>query len=127
VTYSRPTLIYVLSPSCQSCTQNTANINAFAQAVRSTHDVYGVTLSSAGLAEHLRLSQYPFEVLVDVSPTSVLGLKLGGTPHTIVVSEERKVVHSWLGTLAGRNAREIEDFASIRLPDAISRTSALPK
>lgn len=114
--YDRPTVIYVLKPDCPWCARNTANINALAEAVRSTHYVFGVTLTSDNLAQHLEASGYTFPVLTEVEPIAAIAMKLGSTPQTIVVGTDSKVLHSWIGAYSGQTAREIESFAHIQLP-----------
>jgi len=123
VKYDRPTLIYVLKPDCPWCAVNTANINALAAAVGSTHAVFGVTLTTDKLTEHIESSAYAFPVLKEIEPLVALALKLGSTPQTIVVGTNGKVLHSWLGAYSGQTAKEIESFAGIRLPGLTKRAS----
>jgi hypothetical protein len=118
VNYKRATVLYVLTPECRWCIKNAANINAVARAVESDFDIVGISLAPASrvLSAHVLASKYQFPILTELPAAALLALKIGGTPQTVVVSSEGKVVRSWFGAFAGRTADDVEAFFRIRLP-----------
>ena len=119
VRYLRPTLVYVLKPSCPWCNRNVANINALAGFAKSKYEVVGISLSPDGLREHVSASQYQFPIVAEIPATTAVELKLGGTPQTIVISRESKVIRSWIGAYSGATAVAIQDFFGFTLPGLI--------
>jgi hypothetical protein len=116
VSYRKPTILYILRPDCVWCVRNTANINVLARAVESSHDFFGVSLSSANLSAHVLASGYTFPILEQLPVAAAIAMKLGGTPQTLLVSSEGKIIRSWAGAFAGPTADEIENYFGVRLP-----------
>lgn len=122
VSFRKPTVIYILSPDCAWCHRNVANINALKDAVSGKYDVVGVSLSPIALREHTESARYTFPILASASQNTLIALKVAGTPTTVVVSTDGKVVRAWSGVFVGTNASEIEEFFSIRLPGLTDAT-----
>lgn len=64
-------------------------------------------------------SPFTFPVYNDLSPHSTSSYKLGGTPQTLVISSEGRILKSWFGAYSGPVAQEVEEYFSIRLPGII--------
>ena len=57
-----------------------------------------------------------FPIYTDLAANSVLAYRLGGTPNTLVVSGDGRLLHQWRGAYSGSSKKEIEDYFGITLP-----------
>lgn len=111
-----PTILYVFKPSCGWCTKNIQNIKALAESTRGKYRVIGVSLSSDNLQEYVTKSDLTFPVYSDVSPDVAINYRMGGTPQTIVISSEGKLVKEWKGAYIGNTKQQIETQFGLELP-----------
>ena len=114
--YDKPTVIYVISPSCVWCKRNTQNINALASRKAEAFHFVGVSLSEPGLAEYLNSHGLDFPTYQQLAPESRQMLGLGATPQTIVISRDGRVLKNWIGAFNSELQPEIEEFFGIQLP-----------
>jgi len=119
---SAPTLLYVFTPSCGWCTKNLENIKTLAKDIRN-YRLVGLALSSEGLAEYVAKNGIEFPVLTEPDQSTVRSYRLGGTPATILISPEGRVLKIWMGAWGGRTQAEIETQFSVRLPGFINQGS----
>jgi peroxiredoxin len=119
---SAPTLLYVFTPSCGWCTKNLENIKALAKDTRNYRFV-GLSLSSEGVAEYVAKNGLEFPVLTEPDQSTVRSYQLGGTPATILISPEGRVLKIWMGAWGGRAQAEIESHFGVRLPGLIDERS----
>jgi thioredoxin-related protein len=115
---NRPTLVYVFATRCSWCDRNLANIKALTEAVAGTYEVVGLSLSGEGLRQYVVDRGLGFACAVPV-PTVVAAYRLSGTPQTIVVSAEGKILKSWIGAYQGVVGKEIQAFFGVRLPGVL--------
>lgn len=113
-----PTILYIFSPSCEWCEHNIANIKALASAGSKACRVIGLSLSSDNLQEYAAKHNLNFPIYTELLFTMGSHYKLGGTPQTIVVSSEGRVLKNWKGAYDTDIKREIEEQFHIHLPDA---------
>jgi len=111
-----PTVLYVFAPPCRWCARNLANIQALASARGGTYRFVGLSLSDTGLREYVAANNLRFPVYTRVAPEAIRALRLGGTPHTLVVSSEGKLLKNWVGAYGNDLQREIERYFDVRLP-----------
>lgn len=76
----------------------------------------GLSLSSDGLQRHVSEAGFSFPVYTDISPDTRTAYHLGGTPDTIVVSVDGKVIKHWQGAYVGLTKEEVESYFGVRLP-----------
>jgi hypothetical protein len=124
--FESPTIIYVMSPSCPWCAKNTANIAELARALDPAYQVVGLSLSSVRLTEHVAASGYSFAVYSEPSAATLVALKVGGTPETVVVSAGGKVLRSWRGAFSRRSADEVSAYFGVHLPGLVEPGAELP-
>lgn len=115
----QPLLIYVLSPRCPWCRRNFTNIKSLAQATEGRYLVVGLSVAQGSPAPG-DFSGYPFPVYSDPSAAVLASYKLGGTPQTIVVSTDGRVLQSWKGAYEGEVSDSIEHFFSVKLPGLLN-------
>jgi peroxiredoxin len=106
------TLLYVFSPSCHWCERNRANIDAIAKA-RPDLRIVGVALS--GDSQQLAAPN-PFHLTVRPTPETIRAYGLGGTPATIFVSPDGRVVSAWSGAYGGPIATDVSKVLAVTLP-----------
>lgn len=112
----RPTILYVFSPQCGWCERNSQNINSLAKQLGDRYRLIGLSLSSKDLKEYAGAHGIEFPVYTDL-PFSVTSVyKLSGTPETIIISPEGRVVQAWPGAYTGQFQREVENFFNVSLP-----------
>jgi hypothetical protein len=120
---SRPTVIYIFSPSCDWCERNVANIRALASERSGAFRFVGVSLTESS-EDHLIAEQLGFEVFISPGLQTLSAYGLRGTPQTIVVSTDGTVVRSWTGAYGGRTGQMIERFFGLKLPGLIQAKSS---
>jgi len=111
-----PTILYVFTPPCGWCTKNIQNIKALAEGTKGKYRVIGLSLSSDNLQEYVTKSDLTFAVHSDLSPGVTTTYRMGGTPQTIVISNEGKLVKEWKGAYMGNTKKEIETQFGLELP-----------
>lgn len=113
----RPTLIYVYSSDCGWCTRNFKNIRALAGEISATHRVVGLSLSPTPLKERRRqVAALGFPVLFDLAPHNLTSYRLGGTPETLIVGADGRLLEVWVGAYGEGVATEIERYFQVKLP-----------
>lgn len=118
-----PTVLYVFSPQCKWCEKNIPSIKSFADQVHGKYRLVGMSLSSDGLRSYVAQNGFAFPILDELPPYIVTSYKLGGTPQTIVVSDEGKVLKDWSGAYFGGTKKEIEEYFHVRLPNVDVKAS----
>jgi len=117
ITYpsAAPVLLYYFSPECSWCRRNWDNLRVLANAVQGRFRL--VALSTLPRpSEEVRRRLSGFEVLWNFSQDARSAYRLGGTPMTVVVSADGKVLKAWTGAFQGRVEREIESYFNVDLP-----------
>src|SRR5215831_6109168 len=108
------TVIYVLSPTCTWCKRNEANAEALAINLVGKYRFLGVSLSSDGLSEYAQSAHISSPLYSDLQGNTLSAYKLGGTPQTIVVSPEGKVLKNWKGAYIDEGKEEVESYFGVR-------------
>ncbi len=121
----RPTVLYFFRPGCRWCERNAANIQALAGSRHSCYRFVAISLSDEELKPYLAAHPFAFDVYSGVSAATLKQLGVRGTPQTIVVSTEGRVMKNWSGAFTGDVGRGVESQFGVRLPGLTAeRTSA---
>src|SRR5258708_16496554 len=89
---ARNTLLYVFSPTCHWCERNLPNIKAIIAARQDLH-VVGVYLGPK--LDLQSAAGQPFTDVLQPTPQTASAYHLTGTPATLLISPDGKVVNSW--------------------------------
>lgn len=116
----KPTVFYVISPSCIWCVRNNENIEQLAKLKADDFRFIGLSLAEPGLKEYVEGHRLNFPMYTRLTPETVQSLGLGGTPQTIVISPEGRVLKNWRGAYIEHSRLEVEDYFGIRLPGLTS-------
>lgn len=111
-----PTVFYVFSPQCGWCAKNASNLRVLSESIKGRYRLIGLSLSSTGLDEYVAQQGMDFPIYTNVSPQSIAAYHLGGTPATIVVSAEGKLLREWKGAYMGSAKHEIEEYFGVSVP-----------
>jgi hypothetical protein len=120
----RPTILYIFTPQCGWCTRNMDNLKALLKAKGQENRFIGLSLSPVGLADYLRIHELTIPVLTELSSETVSAYKLGGTPQTLVISPEGRVLQNWHGAWTKKQQSDIEAFFHVTLPGIQLTSSA---
>ncbi len=112
----RPTILYVFSPTCGWCTKNSENMRYLYHQKSLQFRFVGISTSSKNLKDYLLKQNLDYPVFTDLSADTVMKLKIGGTPQTIVVSEEGTVIKNWVGAYMNEVQTDVENFFDLKLP-----------
>jgi peroxiredoxin len=112
----RPTMLYVFSPQCGWCERNSQNINSLAKQLGDRYRLIGLSLSPKDLKEYAGAHGMEFPVYTDLPFSVTSAYKLSGTPETIIISPEGRVVQAWPGAYTGQFQHEVESFFNVSLP-----------
>src|SRR5258708_279659 len=113
---TRPTVLYVFTPPCTWCARNMDNLKTLADKEDGDYRIIGLSLSEEGLAEYIRKNELKFPVYSGLSRETREAYKLSGTPQTIVISPEGKVLQDWVGAYVGDQKSQVEAFFHVTLP-----------
>lgn len=113
---NKPTVLYVITPSCIWCRRNQANVNRLADAKANDFRFVGLSLAESGLKEYVAEHHLKFPVYARLPAETVASLGLGGTPQTIVVSPEGEILKVWTGAYIEDLRPEVEAYFGIQLP-----------
>lgn len=111
-----PTILYVFTPACGWCTKNLSNLRTLAEQTNGRYRIVGLSLSSHSLREYITKNDLRFPIYAGLSPQVVVSYRLGGTPQTILVSDEGKLLREWKGAFMGVTKDEIEKYFDVKLP-----------
>ncbi len=111
-----PTLVYVFSPECGWCRRNEASFNTLLRAVENDYRVVGISTTPDHVKEYLVSHGYRFPTIAQLPAGTIEKYKLGGTPQTLLISPEAKVIKSWMGAYSQDVKADLEHYFKIELP-----------
>jgi hypothetical protein len=120
----RPTVVYVMSPSCMWCLANEHALTELVRGSGGRFSFVGLSLAVTHLEEYLRDHPVPFPVYTMPSGQTFEAYKLGSTPQTIVISPDGRVLRNRIGAYRGLNRLEIARYFGVQLPE-LSQSSLL--
>jgi peroxiredoxin len=115
----KPTILYVFVPDCDACHRNLLNIKALSDATRENYRFVGLSLTADKLPDYIKQNNFSFPVYTELPFLMTSKYKLSGTPQTIIVSPEGRVLKNWMGSYEGTLQQEIEDYFHVQLPGAL--------
>lgn len=110
------TVLYIFTPTCVWCARNIDNLKTLTGRESGEYRFVGLSLSDAGLAEYVAKNELKFPVYSGLSSETEKSYRLNGTPQTIVISPEGKVLQDWAGAYVGDQKSQVETFFHITLP-----------
>ena len=119
-----PTVLYLFSPTCVWCERNQANIDAVAKMRGGDYRFLTLALNEVKLREYLDSRSTDLPVFKGLARDTMKELGLGGTPQTIVVSPEGRVIKNWSGAYGPEILSEVEVFFGVRLPGITSKSGS---
>jgi peroxiredoxin len=113
---NQATVLYVFTPPCTWCARNVDNFKTLISKDGGQYRLIGLSLSDQGLAEYVSKNELKLPVYSGLSEETKRAYKLSGTPETIVVSPEGKVLQNWMGAYVGDQQKQVEAFFQVKLP-----------
>jgi peroxiredoxin len=111
-----PTILYIFSPQCHWCASNLENAKALYNGTSGKYRFLALSLSEEKLGEYVAENKIEFPVYSGLSEETRSAYKLGGTPETIVVSADGRILKTWMGTYSPNVLPEVEQYFNVRLP-----------
>jgi len=112
----QPTVLYIFAPSCTWCARNMDNLKTLIDKESGTYRFVGLSLSEEGLADYIAKNDLKLPIYSGLPNETKQAYKLSGTPQTIVVSPEGKVLQNWPGAYVGDQQKQVEAFFHVNLP-----------
>jgi peroxiredoxin len=112
----KPTVLYIFTPPCSWCSRNMDNFKALVAREGAEYRFIGLSLSKDGLPQYVVRQGLTIPVYTGLSTEMQKVYKLGGTPETIVVSPEGRVLQDWMGAYVGDQKSQVEAFFHVTLP-----------
>ena len=111
-----PLVLYFFSESCRWCEANSQKLNALERQVRGRYEVAGVSLSKVNLRGYAsrHVLSLPLYHSADADALAQYGIK--GTPQTVLLSPDGRVIESWMGAYRGAVKESVERTLDVRLP-----------
>jgi peroxiredoxin len=113
---NEPTVLYIFTPPCSWCARNLDNFKTLWEKESRQYRFIGVSLSEEGLAQYVAKNDLRLPVYSELSRDVKAAYKLSGTPQTIVVSPEGRVLQDWVGAYVGEEKSQVEAFFHVNLP-----------
>ena len=113
---SKPTVLYIFTPPCSWCARNMDSFKTLVTRESGEYRFVGLSLSKEGLPEYVATHGLTIPIYTGLSAETQKAYKLGGTPQTIVVSREGRVLQDWMGAYAGDQKSQVEAFFHVNLP-----------
>jgi peroxiredoxin len=110
------TVLYIFTPPCTWCARNMDNLKTLLDKERGQYRFIGLSLSAESLPEYVAKNDLKLPVYSGLSNETKAAYKLSGTPQTIVISPEGKVLQNWMGAYVGDQQKQIEAFFHVSLP-----------
>lgn len=120
-----PTVVFIISPTCGWCTKNVMNMRALVEKAGNRYRFVGLSLTSDKLIDYVKENKLEFPIYTDLPFLTVREYKFGGTPETIVVSPQGKVIRIWSGAFAEGLQREVEGYFNVKLPGIMDPEKAV--
>jgi len=115
-----PTVFYYFSAACGWCDRNWANIEVLAKQTSGRYRIVGVAASDE-VPDVLRERGIPMSVLTDVDSGILAAYGFRGTPQTVVIGNDGRVLQAWTGAFEGDQAKRVERFFGVHLPGLLPR------
>jgi peroxiredoxin len=113
---NKPTIVYVFTPGCAWCKRNLNNMKMLRQKTAAEYEFIGVSLAANGVAEYVKQHSIDYPVITDISPALRSEYKMGGTPTTLLISNDSRVLKVWTGAYDGALLSEIDRYFNLKLP-----------
>ena len=97
-------------------TKNVSNVQRLATEARGNCRIIGLSLSSDNLRDYAVRNNLNFPIYTELQFAVTRQYKMRGTPQTILVSPEGRVLRNWPGAYVGARQHEVEDYFHIQLP-----------
>ncbi len=112
----RLTVLYVFTPPCVWCARNMDNVKALLKAKGEEARFVGLSLSPDSLVAYVHEHELTLPVLTKLSAATINSYRLGGTPQTLVISPQGRVVENWAGAWTKKTQTEVEAFFHVTFP-----------
>lgn len=112
----KPTVLYVLSPTCKWCERNMQNVKALTDLGGGNFRFIGLSLGEESLDEYVAANHFTFPIYKNPTPETIRALGLESTPQTIIISPDGRVLRSWVGAYGESLRPEVEAYFGIKLP-----------
>jgi len=113
---NQPTVLYIFTPPCSWCARNMDNFKTLVDKESGAYRFIALSLSEEGLVEYAAKNELKLPVFSGVSTEAKGAYKLSGTPQTIVVSPEGRVLQNWMGAYVSDQKSQVEAFFHVTLP-----------
>lgn len=111
-----PTVVYSFRPGCMWCERNHEAVLAMYKQSKDRYRFVGLAMSSDGLSEYLDRFPLPFDVVSGVDDATLEAYQLGGTPRTLVIDRDGKIIGNWFGAFSGSVREDIDASLGVALP-----------
>lgn len=111
----RKTLLYYFDPDCLWCMRNAEAFGTLIGQLGASIEVYSYTSSLRGVEEFKRQARHTAKVLTDDREDLRRLLRLRGTPQTLVIDANGRVLKNWEGVYRGSNRVEIQEYFHVRI------------
>jgi peroxiredoxin len=110
------TVLYIFTPPCTWCARNMDNLKTLLDKERGQYRFIGLSLSADALQEYVAKNDLKLPIYSGLSNETKAAYKLSGTPQTIVISPEGRVLQNWMGAYVGDQQKQVEAFFHVSLP-----------
>jgi peroxiredoxin len=121
---SQPTILYIFTPQCHWCFENLDNLKILEKQSQGKFRLIGLSLNKDELENYIQKNGIDFPIYT-VSTEVQSVYKFGGTPQTLVVSPDGKVIKNWTGIYVDEVGSEVESYFNFKLTVSKKNTALL--
>lgn len=112
-----PLVVYLMSPTCSWCQRNEAVFRSLVRHLQGRMRIVVVVSSSEDTLKYDAVGRLGVPISGEVDAETSRAFRFGGTPETILIGADGRVLEVWSGAYMGAMKKEIESRLSVTLPD----------
>jgi peroxiredoxin len=109
-------VLYLFSPGCGWCRRNLPNMRALMTAAGRRFSFVPISLDAEGVSAYWARIGAHGVVYTEPSPATRSAYGFTGTPQTIVIGPDGKIIKDWSGAYTGQLSSEVSSALGVRLP-----------
>jgi len=117
----RPSILYVMAPTCPWCARNLENVRTLAKEAGLAYRFIGLSNTREGLKEYLLKTPLPFPVYAVDAQHLPKGVDPTVTPQLVLVRPDGIVEKVWYGAFGEKTTKDIEALFHVKLPGLLPR------
>jgi hypothetical protein len=110
-----PLIVYFFDESCVWSERNVEDIKVLERKTRGRYRLVGISLSNNDLRQYMDRHGLVFPVYIRPAALAFEPFRIQGTPQTVLISAEGRIIANWTGAYMDEIRRSIQETLAIQL------------